>query len=329
MKKGFLTLFLLSITIALFAQQSAKRYVMLEHFTNSRCSVCASKNPSFYNFINQYPNDIHHIAIHPSMPYNNCFFYLANPVENNERAYFYNIIGTPSVALNGTLLNPSTPLLNSAQLQPYLNKTSPIYLKVTETGTGNTRSASIDVHSLGTLPNIGYKIYAVIVEKTVNYNAPNGETVHHDVFRKIVPEVNGIAFTPAPVGQSNVINFNYTIANNWVADEVYILAYVQSAAPEIINSGTKYDPLVLSASDAKVETIAVMPNPATDQVYFQLPDEQVQTLEIFDVKGQRMAANFSQEQDVVQVPVAQLASGMYFFKITGTQKVYTAKLIKE
>jgi hypothetical protein len=42
-----------------------------------------------------------------------------------------------------------------------------------------------------------------------------------------------------------------------------------------------------------------------------------------------MAANFSQEQEVVQVPVAQLVPGMYFFKITGTQKVYTAKLIKE
>lgn len=328
MKKKLILLSFLLVTCALFAQQSAKRYVMIEHFTNSRCSICGFKNPGFYNFISQYSDDIHHISIHPSMPYNNCFFYLANPTENNARASFYNIFGTPSVVLNGAVEDPSSPLLNIAQLQPFLNKTSPVNIKVTETGTGNTRSVSIDVRSLGALPNVGYKLYAALVEKTVNYNAPNGEKIHYDVFRKMVPEVNGITFTPAAVGQSNIINFEYTIANNWVADEMYVLAYIQSSATEIINSGTKFDPLLLSTQDAKVQTVALMPNPATNQVSFQLPEDQVRALEMYDVKGQRITASFTQDQETVQIPVEALEAGVYFLKITGTQQVYTAKMVK-
>jgi hypothetical protein len=329
MKKEKFTLFLLLFAASLFAQQSAKRYVLIEHFTNSRCSICGVKNPGFYNFISQYADDIHHISIHPSVPYNNCFFYLANPTENNARASFYNIFGTPLVVLNGAVQDPSSPLLNIAQLQPFLNKTSPINIKVTETGTGNTRAVSIDVRSLGTLPNVGYKIYAAIVERTVNYNAPNGEKIHYDVFRKMVPEVNGITFTPAAVGQSNVINFNYTIANNWVADEAYVLVYIQSTATEIINSGTKFDPILLGTQDAKVETITLQPNPAHTSASFQLVDDTVVALEMYDAKGQLTTTTFNNNGENVQIDVQNLPVGLYFVKITGTQKVYTAKLVKE
>ncbi|MCB0530326.1 MAG: hypothetical protein KDC65_17730, partial [Saprospiraceae bacterium] len=111
MKKHKLLLLFLFAATALSAQSSAKQYVMIEHFTNTKCPTCASKNPAFYNLINQYPDDIHHISIHPPIPYNTCGLYLANTTENSARANFYGIFGTPSIAINGTLQPISTPML--------------------------------------------------------------------------------------------------------------------------------------------------------------------------------------------------------------------------
>ena len=104
MKNVSAFIFFTLVSLALSAQTSVKKYVLLEHFTNSKCSVCASKNPAFFTLIDQYPNDVHHVSIHPSTPYSTCVFYQSNTTENEARADFYNIPGTPRVAVNGTLL---------------------------------------------------------------------------------------------------------------------------------------------------------------------------------------------------------------------------------
>ena len=241
MKKVFLLLINVLIINALIAQTPAKKYVLLEHMTNSKCSICKSKNPAFYSLISQaqYADDVHHIAYHPSVPYNTCVFYLANKTENNARTAVYGVQGTPRLAINGTLISENGPLLPEATLQTYLDKTSPVYLQVTETGTGSERVASISIHTVDNTPIEGYKLYAALVEKTINLTTPNGETQHHDVFRKMLPEINGITYTPASVGQEVTFTFNYTIDAGWNASEMYVVAFLQNpTTKDVLNSGT-------------------------------------------------------------------------------------------
>ena len=67
----------------------SKRYIHLEHFTNTRCSSCGSINPGFYNVISGYEGSYHHMTIHPSFPYSSCALYQANISENTARTNFY------------------------------------------------------------------------------------------------------------------------------------------------------------------------------------------------------------------------------------------------
>ncbi|MDX1408772.1 MAG: hypothetical protein R3330_11580, partial [Saprospiraceae bacterium] len=41
------------------AQSSAPRYPLLEHFTNTPCSICGSQNPGFFNRLEAYEGQYH------------------------------------------------------------------------------------------------------------------------------------------------------------------------------------------------------------------------------------------------------------------------------
>ncbi len=330
MNKHKLLLFFLLAGLALQAQTSAKQYVFIEHFTNSKCSTCAGKNPAFYTLINQYPDDVHHISIHPPIPYSTCGLYQANKPENEARSAFYGVFGTPSVALNGTLQPISSPLLTAVTLQEYLGNTSPLWLQVSESGPNNARMATINAHSLSALPAGDYKIYAAIVEKTVNFAGGNGETVHHDVFRKMLTDINGNACTPAAAGQSVQFTFNFSINAAWNPDEVYVLAWVQNAATkEVLNSGTRFDPLVVGTTEPVPQTILIQPNPVNESALAQIGDDRARAVEVFAANGQRIAVSFENQEDgMVYIPTASFAAGIYFIKITGEKGVYVAKMVK-
>jgi len=330
MKKHKLLLLFLLSGFALRAQTSAKQYVLIEHFTNSKCPICASKNPAFYNLINQYPDDVHHISIHPPIPYSTCELYKANKTENETRAGYYGVFGTPSIALNGTLQPISSPLLTAVTLQDYLGNTSPLRLQVSESGPNNARVATIDAHSLSAIPAGDYRIYAAIVEKTVNFAGGNGETVHHDVFRKMLTDINGNAYTPAAAGQSVPFTFNFSINAAWNPDEVYVLAWVQNAATkEVLNSGTRFDPLATGTIEAAAQTIRIQPNPVNESALAHIGDDRASAVEVFAADSRRVAVSFENQEDgMVYIPTTSFAAGIYFVKITGEKGVYVAKMVK-
>ncbi len=330
MKKLKLIFLFVISAFSIQAQNSAKQYLMIEHFTNTKCPICASKNPAFYNLINQYPDDVHHIAIHPPIPYSTCGLYQANKPENEARATFYGVFGTPSIALNGTLQPISSPLLTAVTLQSYLGNTSPLSLQVSESGPNNARVATVNAHSLSALPSGSYQIYAAVVEKTVNFAGGNGETVHHDVFRKMLTDINGNAFTPAAAGQSAQYTFNFSMNAAWNPDEIYVLAWVQNATTkEILNSGTKFDPQVVGTKEAAPQAILIQPNPVNESALAMIGDDQARAVEIFAANGQRMTASFdNQEAGTIHISTATFAAGIYFVKITGEKGVYVAKMVK-
>lgn len=333
MKKHRLLLFLLIFAASVQAQTSAKQYVLIEHFTNSKCSVCASKNPAFYNLINQYTDDIHHISIHPPFPYNTCAFYLANTAENIARTSYYGVFGTPSIALNGTLQPITTPLLTTATLQSYLGNTSPLWLEVAESGPNSARQVAVTAHSLSTIPAGSYKLYVAVVEKEVAAPPPpnNGEPLHHDVFRKMLPDINGTAYTPAAAGQSVEFNFTFAIGANWNPEEVYVIAWVQNTTTkEVLNSGTRFDPPAVSGTDeAAPKTIQIQPNPVDDLATARIGDDTAQQVEIYAANGQRVSVTFeNQEIGVLNIPTAAFSAGVYFVKITGEKGAYVAKMVK-
>ena len=332
MKKLFLlSAFALSAHL-ISAQQPVKKYVLIEHFTNSVCPVCASKNPAFYTLINQpqYASEIHHIAVHPMVPYPSCVFYKENKVDNTARADVYNIFGTPNVALNGKLLAPSTPMLSAPTLSSYLNQTSPVYVKVTETGSGSTKTAKVEVRTVAPIPAGVYKVYAMLAEKKIDLKTPNNETTHHDVLRDIISKTDGEEYLPAALGASVEYTFNYTPSPNWKESELYVLAFVQNTlTKEVLNSGTRFDPVVLATREALPQSLSIQPNPAQDFAYAQIQDDVVKQVEVFSASGQRMLLSFQEQQGQIELPVAALTPGVYFVKIKGEKGVYVGKMVRK
>lgn len=200
---------LLFLLIAIFfvsfseAQVTAKKYLLIEHFTNSNCSTCASRNPAMFNLIGQaqYADDVHHVAIHPMFPYQNCVFYQANKPENSAWTALYPIQGTPTLVLNGATQSPSNPLLSESKLLTFLGQTSPLHVKVTETGPNTARMVTVTTKALDEIPAGNYKIFVAILEKTVNQTTGNGESVHRNVFRDMLTAVSGDDFVVPAAAQ--------------------------------------------------------------------------------------------------------------------------------
>ncbi|GAB4421606.1 MAG: hypothetical protein OHK0039_36660 [Bacteroidia bacterium] len=242
----------LGLLPALLPGQQAYRYLSLEHFTNTYCGICASQNPTLHNTLAAQPGIWHHISYHPSIPYQNCTLYQHNPVENEARRTFYNVGGTPKLYLWGTSSAAGGVLLPQAKIDQFKGQEALVGVTVVETPKPAGYDVEVRLRTYGEPPVGNYRLFVAVAEKLLPFNAPNGETEHHNVFRKMLPGVEGQAVTlPAP-GTAATYTFSYEFDATWNTAEIYVVAFVQNMDnKEVLNSGTRYDlRLGLSATAA-------------------------------------------------------------------------------
>jgi hypothetical protein len=124
-QKSLFILFLSALSFTKIQAQAVPQTAIVNHFTNSRCGVCANRNPGFYTNLRQQTNTLH-IAFHPSSPYSTCVFSIENPSENDDRTNFYGIYGgTPRLVINGNVIPAAQNYALSAMFTPYQGLTSP------------------------------------------------------------------------------------------------------------------------------------------------------------------------------------------------------------
>ncbi|HEX5624732.1 MAG TPA: Omp28-related outer membrane protein [Saprospiraceae bacterium] len=308
----------------------AKRYIFLEHFTNTRCGICASQNPGFFNLLNNYKNQYHHMSVHPAIPYSSCLLYQANTADNAQRANFYSINGTPTVVIHG-LTKKSAAGVTAPILDAELNKLSPIEVKVTETGTAQ-RNVVIEVKTVGTRPGGNYKLYVAALEKELNYASPNGEKVHHNVFRDFLSAPDGDDITLAAQGSSVTKNYSINLSASWVESQMYILAWVQDLGnKEVLNSGTKFD--VLSANDDLQSLgFSIYPNPVQDQLHLEWSPamSSAAKISITNLLGKELHQQaLKPGTSRFDMSVQHLQKGIYFVRLQSGKEKITRKWIKE
>jgi hypothetical protein len=242
--KKLLTLVLFTIS-ATIAWSQAPKYVLLEHFTNTRCGICGGTNPTFYNNVSITTNTkLHHISMHSSIPYSACVFYQANPTPQDARATYFSIPGTPRVVINGTSIIGAGSVTAASIDNAYCTNCSPVEIKVSEADNGDgTRQVQVKTKTLGTMPSGNFSLMAAVVEKTVNYAAPNGESVHRNVFRQFLTPTAGQPFMlPAQGGGQILTVFSYPL-NIGIASELYVVAWLfDNTTKAVLNSGTRFDP---------------------------------------------------------------------------------------
>ena len=331
---SFFILFFLFSTNTSFAQ--VPKNIMVEHFTNTRCGICSSRNPQFYqNRDDQNNPNIFHIAYHPSSPYGNCQFSLHNPSENDDRTNFYNNYGsTPKLVLQGEKLPNNIGFGDAAMFTNYLNQTTPIGIDIDQVKSATSIDVTVHItaeeaHNLGAL-----SLYVGVAEDTVFYAAPNGEPEHYDVFRKAFTASEGDAFTPSTVvGTTDAVSFSTPVLADWDLSRMYTFVILQDpTSKEIIQSqviAPSAASTIITSLD-EVNTLAglsVFPNPNKGFTTIQLQSEKETKARVFNLLGELvLEKDFSRK---IELNISSLAAGTYFLELENEEGRAVRKLIKE
>ncbi len=325
MNKKFLLAIGLLVSAQIFAQ--SPRTVLIEHFTNTKCSICASRNPGFYSTLANYPQVIH-IAFHPSAPYSSCYFNQQNVTENDDRTKFYGAYGsTPKFVLNGKLLPSTNPAITTTTIDTALNQTSPIEVSATEELFGvDSVKARIVVRTTGNVGASELLLFAGVAQDTVLYSAGNGEQLHHDVFRKALTKVKGDTIQVSALNDSLVLFFSYKIQSGWREANLTTIAFVQlTDTKQVLNATKSYRVVSIPSAIGEVEesSFSIYPNPVKEILELRNQKSDFgQSVVIFDLAGRKISeSKLSQNR----IDVSGLAKGIYFLKINDTVK----KFVKE
>lgn len=310
------------LSLSLVAQ---KKTSLVEHFTNSRCPICAVNNPGFYARYNKYKEDVIHISYHPSIPYNDCIFYLANKEGNGARQSLYELIGTPTAFLNGKKGAGSLP--SDAEYQNAISQKATYDLTI---NSASPDKVNLTITTLENLPNgASLRLFVALSENEVSYNAPNGETKHFNVFRKFLGDQNyGIVVNFSAGSTANSAKslslgaINYPGVNDW--SKFSIIAFINPDGEKDILQATKQTVGTVAETKAigNIQTF-VFPNPSCDAVRISWPDITLRDIEIkvFDMQGNiRMFVEQDAGRNFIELNTSGLAPGTYIYQLNDPEK---------
>ncbi|UTW65523.1 T9SS type A sorting domain-containing protein [bacterium SCSIO 12643] len=326
---------LLLLTFSGFSQE-VPRKVIVEHFTNTRCSICGSRNPGFFNNFNSAnTGNMLHLAIHPSSPYSNCLLNNHDKAANDDRTKYYGVFGgTPRLVINGNPLSASTNYNSSSIFTPYAGLTSPVNLKLYQQKFGSDSIRvrvvleTVAAHSLG-----AQNLYVVLAEDVVFYNAPNGENQHYNVMRRPLFGTTGMQVNvPATVGDSVVYTTTVTAHQDWDFSRIFALAILQNEGDKVVTQSEALDPSSnsnVTVGIRKLQTsneYKVYPSPAINNVRIQANTSGQTRYSLMSISGNRVLTGTFNTETVLDV--TSLSNGVYFITLENDTETYTQKIIK-
>ncbi len=321
---------LLIITTALsMALQGQNKATLVEHFTNTLCSVCASRNPGLYQNL-RAQQDVLHIAYHPSAPYAACILNQHNKVENDAKTNYYGVYGsTPRIVINGVVQSASANYANAGIFNPFKNIAADVSILVKQTIEGDLIKSTVSVKRLTGAALNNLKLHVMYVEDTLFYNAPNGENQHYDVFRKAASNIQGVDITlPNNTDDSLVVLTQTTVNTTWNKNRMYTLAFVQNASDKtILNAARSTTAKTNSTGIKTLQDIGVQlfPNPASEALYINLNTIGLNKISITNMLGSEVlntTINNSEKLDLTG-----FSRGVYFVGIENELGKTTQKIL--
>jgi hypothetical protein len=321
-------LFITFIGFGLFVQAQNK-VILQEHFTNTLCSVCASRNPGLYTNI-RTQQDVLHVSYYPSSPYPACILNQHNKTENDARTNFYGVYGsTPRIVLNGVVQPSSTNYASVDIFTPFKSIAADLSISIQQTLESDLIKSKVWVKRLTNKLYSNLKLQVMYVEDTLFYNAPNGESQHYDVFRKSANGIQGIDINlPSNIGDSILLLSQTAINSAWNKNRIYTLAFVQDGADKTILNTAKSATNKLSSSGIKNLSdlgIKVYPNPATAHLNIELSNNENTNVSLINILGELVL--FEQLNNSKCLEISSLNKGLYFLEIENSRGKSTQKII--
>ncbi|MCC6724044.1 MAG: T9SS type A sorting domain-containing protein [Saprospiraceae bacterium] len=334
--KQYLTIFqflIFPLSIVQFAltvnAQVALRPIA-EHFTNTKCSICASRNPALYSNLAANP-DVMYLSIHPSSPYSNCPLSQQNKVANDARTNFYGVYGsTPKLVINGILYQGNN-FGSTTLFSAYQGLTTPFDLQLTQTKSGGDVQTRVVLKAVAPHSIAQALLFAGLAEDTVFVNGGNGEDTHPNVLRKALTDPSGLLVDlPAEPGDSVVLDFSSNSSTFWDFDRIFSIAILQDATTkELLQSGktgTGSDGTV-STVDNKMdsEPFHIYPNPANEYLTVAPTTASKFSVEIITSNGKTVYR--SVHDSLARIKLALFQNGVYSIKLIAGNKTTIKNLI--
>jgi hypothetical protein len=326
--KNQIKLTIISLLMVFYANAQNKT-ILVEHFTNTLCSVCASRNPGLYDNV-RAQQDVLHVAYHPSSPYSGCVLNQHNKAENDARTNYYSIYGgTPRIVLNGSVQSASLNYASANIFNSFKNISADVSVNVSQKIEGDLIKSHISIIRLTNTPYNNLKLHVLYVEDTIFYNAPNGEYTHFDVFRKSANGIQGTDIVlPTNVGDSNIIFTETAINTAWNKNRIYTLAFVQNTSDKNILNVAKSNTNKTGSTGFKTLEelgIKVYPNPAYDFVNIDLINNEKTKVTIINTLG---GVVFNKEIVASEkIDLTIYNKGIYFLSLENSNGKIVKKLI--
>jgi hypothetical protein len=310
-KNIFCITFILTSFNSIQAQPVARK-VVVEHFTNTYCSVCASRNPGYHKNLFTFPQVVH-VSYFPSAPYSGCPINQENKTEHDARTNFYGIYGaTPRIVIQGKVIPASADYEDTALFYNELNKTSPFQVLSALKLSGSSIELTIRIIKKDTSSLTMLDLNAALVEDTMMFAAKNGEKTFYHVFKKNFSGTAALPVKmPASVGDTVTQVLSVPLNADWKQSRLFAVSTVQDAGKNIVQadaSGYLEGVTAIPLTPARA-TLKVFPNPAHDYLYLEGYAAAVRSASVYDMAGRQLPG---QEIEQGKVNITQLIPGRYW-----------------
>jgi hypothetical protein len=323
-------LFLIGIIASLSAMAQVPKKIIVEHFTNTYCSICASRNPGFFTNLSSH-QDVLQLSIHPSAPYSQCYLNKQNKTENDARTTYYGVFGsTPRLVINGVAISASTNYNNASIFDPYKSQTSEISIEVKGRYVGDSVEVTTIIKAEVNNTIGEANLFVALANANVNYPAANGEQLHRNVFRKSLNGVSGaLVSLPAMAGDSIVLISKARREDIWGANDLFAMAIINHASNKSLIQAAK-STIFSTANglkDLQRVALTIYPNPVKDYLQLQMENTLGMQFKIYNLQGSLvMESNIT---SIESIDVSSLNQGLYFIELNSTDQVFTGRFIKQ
>lgn len=317
----------LFVAFAVSAQAQVVRTSVVEHFTNTSCSVCANQNNGFYNIINNYPNTLH-ISFHPSSPYQNDFFNQQNSAENDARTNFYDVYGgTPQLVLDGLPIQGST-LNTSLSIAGNFPTYFTLSLQQKQTA-AHSFETFVVIKKMAADTTQTALLFVGVVEDTIYQTTQNGETVHYNVFRKALTATTGnVVSLPQMIGDSVIIPFTFTSPAQWDTAQLHTMGILQKLNKRVINAAKTVNTSTFAAGipfhPQATQSSLLYPNPSYNGIV--TANLEMDVLQIHTLDGKLMWEQKEIEKDKA-LSISSLPTGLYLISAKIGNTFFYQKLL--
>lgn len=298
------------------AQQVAKQ-VLVEHFTNTRCSVCASRNPGFLNNLRNQ-SGVLHVSYYPSSPYPTCLLNQQNKTENDDRTKWYGVYGaTPRLIIQGKVVDGFADYAADELFAPFRSQTTFISCNALIHEFDDSLEIELLIHKTDTSGITQLNLTVLVVEQLLHYNAPNGEDKHLNVFRKSLTPITGESIELERQGDYLRWVRRVKKADHWNIPQLYAMGIFQQSDKTVIQAA-RSQPLggttgLNSSALGELNNISIFPNPTASFIRLEGIDATTINLELYNVLGEKVWSYQGTSSDTVNLP--QLSNGQYWLHI--------------